>query len=466
MENLIFTKLDEITQNVRQVLNIIKGEDMADLTKQLVKLSFDNKLIMRDEITGNIYSTLSAKENDNLCVNDAYNLFITHLADKIRVKSRKANKDGQWIDSLNKLSRVDMRVLFENLLYYCTYNSRKEYYDSIPAWDKEERISTFMLKYFKCTAPSSFFWLFMTSVIGKIKEPGKCYVPYFFDFVGNKGIGKTLFSKRLLGKYAKEVRMQGSRKDDLLVEIYGSNLVIPIDDENTWVSNDGKDKNKFTYDEFKSFVTTSVDTFSRKFAQPESHDRSFVLVRTSNSVKQVWSTDERRQIIFESPLKEKECYIWKDNLDDNFFLQMLAEAKEYYEKNGLYKLDKEDDVAVKKQNLAYYNSETIEFLELLNFIKDMRKPEYSKYKKEMNKKGIWCDWNSYANWILETNPKKTPMNNRMFWRTIEAIANISGYIEYNKHKRHSVIGELNARTLFRIKDVNEVKDEEFPDVNF
>ena len=235
----------------------------------------------------------------------------------------------------------------------------------------------------------------MTSVIGKIKEPGKCYVPYFFDFVGNKGIGKTVFSKRLLGKYAKEVRMQGSRKDDLLVEIYGSNLVIAIDDENTWVSNDGKDKNKFTYDEFKSFITTSVDTFSRKFAQPESHERSFVLVRTSNSVKQVWSTDERRQIIFESPLKEKECYIWKDNLDDNFFLQMLAEAKEYYEKNGLYKLDKEDDVAIKKQNLAYYNSETIEFLELLNFIKDMRKPEHSKYKKEMNKKGI-CVINSYV----------------------------------------------------------------------
>ena len=105
MENLIFTKLDEITQNIRQVLNIIKGENMADLTKQLVKLSFDNKLIMRDEITGNIYSTLSAKENDNLCVNDAYNLFITHLADKIRIKSRKANKEGQWIDSLNKLSQ-------------------------------------------------------------------------------------------------------------------------------------------------------------------------------------------------------------------------------------------------------------------------------------------------------------------------------------------------------------------------
>ena len=197
MENLIFTKLDEITQNVRQVLNIIKGEDMDDLTKQLVKLSFENKLIMRDEITGNIYSTLSAKENNNLCVDDAYNLFITHLADKIRVKSRKANKDGQWMDSLNKLSRADMRVLFENLLYYCTYNSRKEYYDSIPDWDKEERITTFMLKYFKCTAPSSFFWLFMTSVIGKIKEPEKCYVPYFFDFVGNKGVGKTIFFKTI-----------------------------------------------------------------------------------------------------------------------------------------------------------------------------------------------------------------------------------------------------------------------------
>ena len=36
----------------------------------------------------------------------------------------------------------------------------------------------------------SFFWLYMTAIIGKIKEPSKCYVPYFFDFVGHKGLEK------------------------------------------------------------------------------------------------------------------------------------------------------------------------------------------------------------------------------------------------------------------------------------
>lgn len=465
MENQVITHIGEIGKTISDLFksNKIKGENMADLSTQLIQLSLDHKLILRDEITGNIYSSLSAKESLNVSEKDAYNLFMTYIADKVRIKTKKQNEEGDTMSV--RLNRQDSKVLFDNLLYYCTYNSREKYYKSIPKWDGTKRIATFMHDYFKCDTNPSFFWLYMTAIIGKIKEPSKCYVPYFFDFVGHKGVGKTLLHKKMVGSYANEVMMKGSRKDDLFVEIYGQNLIIPIDDECSWVSNDGRDKLKFSYDEFKSLVTTSNDTFSRKFGQPESHERSFIIVRTSNQVNQVWSTDERRQIIFETPLDEKQCLIW--DLPDSFFQQMLAEAKDYYEKNGIYKLQLSDWEEVNKQNKAYYNTETMEYTELTNFIKEMHNPLIAdKYKANINKDGVWCNWQGYANWMLDNNRQRDTMQSRMFWRTIEAIAGIAESIEYSKHRRYRLDGENNPKPLFRILSEREMQQKVDVNVNF
>jgi hypothetical protein len=223
----------------------------------------------------------------------------------------------------------------------------------------------------------------MTCLVAKF-SPRNDYCPYFFDIVAKtKGIGKSLLCRRLPGgKYCGFLTFAVGRRDDFYVNAYDGNNAIVVDDECTWVSN-SKMSGKITADEMKTLVSSPVDKFSRKFGQPEEHQRSFIIMRTSNDVNQVYSTNERRQIIFECHLKEQECRIL--DLPDEFFQQMLAEAKAYYRKHhGVYQLTDDDKLEVKSANLDNYNWETRENFAILDYVKAVRNEpenELKLYKK-------------------------------------------------------------------------------------
>lgn len=437
---------------------------IAELTAQLTDLCFTHKLFLRDTITGLFQSRFARRPL--ISESQAQTSFETHFVDKLAIKkiSYKTDKETGGVfknETYKPVSRADMDLLWRNVKIYSVFNSRKVFYDSIPKWDGVPRIRTFMKKYYECDANPNFFLLLMTSIVGKIVSPEKNYCPYFFDIVCNsKGIGKSLLCRRLLGfKYCGFLPMT-SRRDDFYVNAYDGNNVIVVDDECTWI---GKGFDKITYDEFKSLVTNPIDKFSRKFQQPEEHDRCFIIMRTSNSVNTVFSTNERRQIVFECHLKEQECRIL--NLPDEFFQQMLAEAKDYYEKFGVYKLTEDDWKDVKDINLDNFNWETEENFAILDYVKAVRhdvekwgvKPAALKFQKEK-----WGNYKKYCEWC-STNHKR-PVQNRTFWRNIAALAELPEHYMAVLCETKYELADGGKSRLFRVDPVVSLEQRQLEEV--
>ncbi|MCQ2574542.1 MAG: virulence-associated E family protein [Alphaproteobacteria bacterium] len=406
----------------------IGAGSIAELTSQLTRLSKENGLFLCDKITGLFQSRFSHKPL--ITEFQAQTIFETHFCDKLAIRKISYKSDastGETKQEINykSVSRADLDLLWRNIKLSCKFNSRKIFYDSIPKWDGEVRIMSFMKDYFGCDANPNFFLLLMTSIIGKIVSPEKNYCPYFFDFVSpSKGIGKSLLCRRLLGnKYVGFLEMT-SRKDDFFVNAYDGNNIMVVDDECNWCT--GKGFNKITNDELKSLITTPVDKFSRKFQQPEEHYRSFIIVRTSNDVNQVYSTDERRQIIFQCKLDPRECRI--KNLPDSFFEQMLAEAKEYYEAHGMYQLSDADWDDVMETNKENYNWETPENFTIISYCDSVREaPDAWGVKPVADKFNgfVWGNYKKYVEWCQENHKEKYMLQNRAFWRAIKALSDIN-----------------------------------------
>ena len=426
---------------------------IAELTAQLVDLCKTNNLFVRDTITGLFRSCFARKPL--ISADQANTIFSTHFCDKLAIKTTDYKIDkttGETVQNTKyrPIKPDELKLLWKNVALYSTFNSRKEFFDSIPEWDGEVRIMSFMKKYFECDTNPNFFLLLMTSLISKF-SPRNDYCPYFFDIVAqSKGIGKSLLCRRLLGgKYCGFLNFAVGRRDDFFVNAYDGNNAIVVDDECTWVSNT-RSVGKITTDEMKTLVSAPVDKFSRKFGQPEEHDRSFIIMRTSNDVNQVYATNERRQIIFECHLKEQECRIL--NLPDSFFAQMLAEAKAYYVKYGHpYQLTESDKLEVKDANLDNYNWETKENYAILEYIKAVRE-EPEKWGAELEAKKFAADkWGSHQKYTEWCDEKRKPsLQSRAFWRAVSALAELpEHHIAVLSNARYDMAGGGRAR-VFRI----------------
>lgn len=400
---------------------------VAELSAKVLELCKENRLFERDIVTGLFRTAFSKKPL--ISAERAEMIFDLHFCDRlaIRTVSYKVDKNtGDQIRSASyrSIRPQELKLMWKSVATYCTFNSRKEFYDNIPEWDGEERIGTFMKKYFECDTSPNFFLLLMTCLVAKF-SPRNDYCPYFFDIVAKtKGIGKSLLCRRLLGgKYCGFLTFAVGRRDDFYVNAYDGNNAIVVDDECTWVSS-SKMAGKISADEMKTIVSAPVDKFSRKFGQPEEHQRSFIIMRTSNDVNQVYSTNERRQIIFECHLKEQECRIL--DLPDEFFQQMLAEAKVYYRKHhGVYQLTDDDKLEVKSANLDNYNWETRENFAILDYVKAVRN-EPEKWGAIMVAQKFSTDkWGSYQKYTEWCDANRKPcLQARAFWRAVSALSEL------------------------------------------
>ena len=448
----------------------IGAGSVAELTSQLVNLCRTHELFVRDTITGLFRSRFARKPL--ISADQANTMFCTHFCDKLAIKiiDYKVDKEtGGTIQNIKyrPIKPDELKLLWKNVALYSTFNSRKEFYDKIPEWDGEVRIMSFMKRYFNCDTNPNFFLLLMTCLVAKF-SPRNDYCPYFFDIVAqSKGIGKSLLCRRLLGgKYCGFLNFAVGRRDDFFVNAYDGNNAIVVDDECTWVSN-SRSVGKITTDEMKTLVSAPADKFSRKFGQPEEHERSFIIMRTSNDVNQVYATNERRQIIFECHLKEQECRIL--DLPDEFFQQMLAEAKAYYIKhNGVYQLTENDKLEVKESNLDNYNWETKENYAILEYIKAVR-AEPEKWGATLAAKKFASDkWGShqkYTEWCDEN--RKPSLQSRGFWRAVSALAELpENNITVLSNTKYDIAGGGKCR-VFRIdplplsaeeKELDELND--------
>lgn len=426
---------------------------IAELTAQLVDLCKTNNLFVRDTITGLFRSCFARKPL--ISADQANTIFSTHFCDKLAIKTTDYKIDkttGETVQNTKyrPIKPDELKLLWKNVALYSTFNSRKEFFDSIPEWDGEERIGTFMKKYFECDTNPNFFMLLMTCIIGKMVNPSRTNTPFFFDIVAeSKGIGKSYLCRRLLlGKYCGFLRMSKNRgMSDFFVDAYDGNNILVVDDECTWC---GSGNDKLSYDEFKTLVSTTTDKFSRKMQQPEEHERSFIIVRTSNYVNQVYAPNERRQIVFQCNLQEQECRIL--DLPDSFFEQMLAEAKDYYVKHGgIYELTPDDKLEVKNTNLDNYNWETKENYAILEYIKAVRSDPDKwgaslEAKKFANDK--WGSHQKYTEWCDEK--RKPSLQSRGFWRAVSALSELpENHIAVLSNSKYDIAGGGKCR-VFRI----------------
>lgn len=412
-----------------KVIEKFVGEDYVDISLQLKTYLKENKMAGFDEATGLGYVKVGNSSYENLTLKQMKTKLSLYFGDKIFLKTSESNGRVK----LTKVPTADRDPIFEEVIENIRYNSRVEIYQNIPKWDGIERITYFMKNYFLCDTNPNLFWLFMTAVVGMIKNPYEVYCPYFFDFVSEaKGVGKTLLLKKISNGWF-VFMSKGRSLDDLYVNAYSQNALITIDDECS--ISDPEDGHGISYDFWKQFVTADKDVFSRKNMQPEMHRRSFVVCRTSNKVKTGYATDERRQIIFESTLSKDDCRIL--DLPNSFFEQMLAEAKVYFERNGIYKLTDEDRRSIELQQLKYFNSEKNSYIDIKEYIDWARNKALSGYQDDKAKDcllksdkistGYGINWRTYRNWCMYNNKSSSQVWASMtFWNCISAIAAKTG----------------------------------------
>lgn len=450
-----FSKMRELLQKQGD----LKGEDMLDLFDQLVTIIQRDKTFLYDEDTGMVKTSL----RDGLIdVDKAYDLFLTMYMTRLKVRTGTS--------TLRNLKPQELQLAWSQVLSHCTCSSRIEMYDSIPDWDGVPRIDTFMEKYFNCSAHPHFFWLYITGIVAKIQS-SKNYLPYFFDFVSpSKGVGKSLLPIKLVGaNRVLEISKLPGRLDDLYDSLYRGNKLIFVDDECHCITQKGG--GGFNPDQWKSFVTTAQDTFSCKFQKPETHYRGFVITRTSNEVNTVFTTGERRQVVFKINLKHDECRIL--NLPDSFFQQMLAEAKVYFEKYGIYKLTPEDKKLMATQNEENFNIDTSEYQVIVDFIHNLQDdPDLLRRCKvepmAMSKRGQkdLISWNSFRKWC--ENNKRHVIDSRIFWRQVRAMAQIQpDLLAYDDYESQIFSDDRVRLRVFELKPKRKPDDKiEDDDIGF
>ena len=435
----------------QEIEGMIVGKSMVELTYNMLSYLKRTRYIEYDICTGNYLTKLKMAHREEVNQLDMWNYFRIYFKDRTRLF--KETKKGEL--TFVPISEEDLKSLFALISKHCTVNSRLAVYNNIPAWDGQERIMTFMEKYYNCDARPTFFLLLMTAIVGKLKDPEGCYVPFFFDLVGNKGTGKSLLFRRLLGDKYYTVIQPTNREDDVCSNIYSKGAVIAVDDE--CILTQGKGFAVWSEDKLKNFVTLAEDVFSRKYQNVEYHPRGFILCRTSNEVKSATDADERRQIIFESRLEPRECRIHPDRLPDEFFVQMLAEAKEYYEKHGLYKMTSEDWDAIAQQQAEYVDEENIFACEINEFLttifNGIKKEDYTYCSKQRIEDAMYCTtWAHYNAWVNNTKQYGRAMSGRLFWKNIRLIEQKTGIARM-------------ALTRVRVGDMSKVQVAlVFPDV--
>lgn len=429
----------------REPIKKFVGEDYVDLSIQLREFLSNNKMFGFDEATGLGYCNVNGRLEKGLTMKEMRQKMTLYLGDKLYI----ANKDNNGhIKSTKSVPVTDRDALFEEIKESVRYNSREDIYKNIPAWDGVERINTFLKAYYDCDTNPNLFWLFMTSLVGMIHNPSGTYVPYWFDFVSQeKGVGKSLLLHKLSHGWCVFLS-KGRSSDDMYVNAYSENAILVIDDE--CAMSDPDQGQGISYDLWKQFVTATKDTFSRKNQQPESHPRSFIITRTSNKVKTGYAVNERRQIIFESKLKQDECRIL--DLPDTFFDQLMAEAKVYYETHDHkpYQLTTEDKETIRIQQMLYFNTEREAYADIKEYVNSVRvklnspDPDYQSegwtVRTDKVPTGHVLTWKTYRTWAMQRGGHKV-WSSQTFWNSIDAIAVRTGLVS----KKHIMPSSFNGQ---------------------
>lgn len=383
---VIINKKDNLSSTQKDFF----ASDVQDLQNQLSEYVKETEFIKFDECTGLYWVRYGNIEDRNCSEKTArehfLNVFDTHC-----YLEKSVQINGSIKKQMQQLSDKQISRCFRVAAHMVTYNARKWFLDGIPEWDGRPRIRTFLKDAYECDSNPNHFLLFITKVASMIIDPTKTYCPYWFDFVGDQGVGKSYLADWLLGGDGSMICKYAFTRsgDDFKYQPYASGAIIAIDDECKLSNSQSKAFGKgTTIEEWRAYVADKFDTVRAVYKEEMILRRSFVIIRTSNEVKITQETGERRQIIFESKLPTRQCRLsktedyWKTNGTDKFHSpdgklngyyaqQVLAEAIAYVQQNGQYELSEQDIVNQLQEQVNHVDTDNVQYASLCSFIEQI-----------------------------------------------------------------------------------------------
>lgn len=245
-------------------------------------------------------------------------------------------KKGLWQDSFESalISYIERtyNTVFDVKKVHCaidnvarrnTFNPVKERIES-QKWDGQARVETFFINLLGVkddiyTRTVTKKWL--TGLVARVYKPG-----IKFEIVpvlnGKQGIGKSTITKLLISEafFSDSLDSLGSKKDDYLT--LRGNVILELGELSSMRKTD--------IEKTKNFISASFDDMRDPFARNNiKRARKCVFIGTSNDSQYLKDlTGERR--FFPLPCSEMSKLNLFD-LDDSFYLQVLAEAKFLFE---------------------------------------------------------------------------------------------------------------------------------------
>lgn len=420
----IWKPLDEQRRIVSDILKDkrIIGDSVSDISEQIVNLCLGTDLFLVDIYSDKVHSVLLAG-NKKALPEDAKNVFLMHFKRNCYLRKKTTDAEGENKTSYLELKPEEFTIVWNAIVSQAKYSERIRYIESLPEWDGVPRIKTFMKDYFNCDTNPSFFLLLYTHIIGKMINPEENYCPYFFDITGEaQGTGKSTLARMLVGgndyhlsgNFSNAIDGKGRSSEDFINKCYSGNNAVIIDDELAW-----EQSKVFNTETFKAFITYQQDTFSKKNKPEQTLSRTFITIRTSNFVRNVYEVEGRRQIVFEVNLKPNELRI--KNAPKDIFKLLLCEAYAYYKEHGLYELTKEEKEEQIAQNKKYYNFDDENMNTVQEYIFEISTKKDSQYISQITDPlGTCGDWRNYAKFCKDNKDK--PLYGPIFWEKISTLS--------------------------------------------
>lgn len=467
--------------------------DENDLERQLKEYIRKTGCFFYDECTG-LYSTVRESVNKvNIPEDEAKDEFIKMFNGHCYEKKNYTDKNGFPKTSQKEFSEQALARVFRVAARELVYNGRLRIYEAIPEWDKVPRIDTFLHDAYACDANPNLFRFFLNQALSMLKAPQDTYCPYWFDFVGEQGVGKSYLCDWLFGPTLVCKIAQNRSGDDFKYMPYKTGALIAMDDECSLTQSQNKFK-RLSIEEWRQYVSNRVDTVRGAYQRESQRQRTFIVTRTSNTANITQQRNERRQVIFESSLPARECHLaptrtyreesvadkFKNNAGQynvNYANQLLAEAKFYLEKDGQLELTDEDIQSQREIQDAHIDVEDSSFIEYSLFIKNVARAIIQNNNDRLLRWGVeklavnrrpsdyassnklygryWVDYTTYKTYACEENLNRDRIISKNKFKEVSDSYAVCGTIATSVHKMYGLRSAKNTiRAIFFGKDVS------------
>ena len=286
-----FKAMEEFAENDDEVHRTIINESIKSAKDDFVALDDDWKRKLSTK-KGNIESTI---ENLILILTNDENLqgiAFNELSGLVEI-----NGDVPWSltkrcwtdinmncllaylsTTYNILNITNTKIAFDEVVSKRKFHPIKDYLESLPEWDGEERVETLFIDYLGAADTAytrAVTRKTLVAAVARIYEPGTKF-DHVLILSGPQGIGKSTIFSRLAGNWFSDALTLTDMRDKTGAEKLLDNWILELS-ELTGMK-------KADVESVKSFVSRTDDKFRPSYGRTvESHPRSSIIVGSTNA---------------------------------------------------------------------------------------------------------------------------------------------------------------------------------------